>query len=131
MGNRQLKEGILCSEDINRLSWFEEVFFYRLIVLVDDFGRTDARPLLLKSRLFPLKDVTVKQVENALSTLVTVGMVRVFSYDRQPYLQLEKWAKHQRVRDSIKKFPAPEDDVYDENGDIIPFLSKVNVSRLR
>jgi len=107
MPNRIIKETICTSDDINGLSWIEEVFFYRLIVSCDDYGRMDARPAILKARLFPLKDITVKQVENALSKLVSVGMVRVYEYDRQPYLLLEKWAKHQRIRDSKEKFPEP------------------------
>ena len=32
MPNRILKDSICVSKDILRMSWFEEVFFYRLIV---------------------------------------------------------------------------------------------------
>lgn len=44
MGNRILKESICTSENIDALSYFQEVFFYRMIVKCDDFGRVDARP---------------------------------------------------------------------------------------
>ena len=43
MPNRILKESICRSEEIDSLSWFEEVLFYRLIVICDDFGRYDGR----------------------------------------------------------------------------------------
>lgn len=56
MPNRILKESICTSSTIEGLSWFEEVCFYRLIVQCDDYGRLDARPSLLKSRLFPLRE---------------------------------------------------------------------------
>ena len=107
MPNRILKESICTSDTIDRLTWFEEVFFYRLIVNVDDYGRFDARSAVLRARLFPLKDITNRQIDAALSKLVKAGMVRVYEYDRQPYLQLENWSKHQSVRNSRSKYPEP------------------------
>ena len=56
MPNRILKESICVSDDIDGLSWFEEVVFYRLLVNCDDYGRFDGRPAVLKNRLFPLKE---------------------------------------------------------------------------
>ena len=50
MPNRIIKESICTSETLDKLNWFEEVFWYRLIVTCDDFGRMDARIPILKSR---------------------------------------------------------------------------------
>ena len=36
MPNRILKESVCTSDSVNKLSWFEEVLFYRLIVNCDD-----------------------------------------------------------------------------------------------
>ena len=47
------------------------------------------------------------QTGEALSKLVTAGMVRVYEYDRQPFLQLENWSKHQSVRNKRSKYPDP------------------------
>ena len=55
MPNRILKESICTSDQIDALTWFDEVVWYRLIVNCDDYGRMDGRPAVLKSRLFPLK----------------------------------------------------------------------------
>jgi len=107
MPNRIIKESICVSVSIDMLTWFEDAFFYRLIVNCDDFGRFDARPAVLRARLFPLKDITTKQIEAALTKLATVGMVRVYEYDRQPFLQLENWSKHQSVRNKRSKYPDP------------------------
>lgn len=107
MPNRIIKESICTSASIDGLAWFDEVFFYRLIVNCDDYGRFDARPAVLRSRLFPLKEVTAKQVDSALSKLVAAGMVRVYEYKNQPYLQLESWGKHQSVRNKRSKYPEP------------------------
>jgi len=47
MPNRIIKESICRSEEIDSLSWFEEVLFYRLIVTCDDFGRYDGRAKII------------------------------------------------------------------------------------
>ena len=110
MPNRIIKESICSSEEIDNLKWFEEVVFYRLIVNCDDFGRFDGRPSIIKSRLFPLKDnVTVKAIADALNTLVSIGLVRLYEYESRPYLYLPTWEKHQRLRNSKEKYPAPDE----------------------
>ena len=109
MPDRILKESICTSDTIDNLSWFEEVFFYRLVVSCDDYGRYDARPKILKNRLFPLKDdLTTKAVEAALSRLSTVGLVTTYICDGRPYLQLRTWGRYQRIRAKRSKFPAPD-----------------------
>ena len=106
MPNRIIKESICTSDTIDQLSWFEEVFFYRLLVNCDDYGRMDARPAILKARLFPLKNVTEKQISDALNKLSTVGIVALYEYNGRPYLQLVTWEKHQTVRNKKGKYPA-------------------------
>ena len=109
MPNRIIKESICTSDTIDQLSWFEEVFFYRLIVNCDDYGRFDARLPILKARLFPLKSVTEKQISDALHKLSTVGIVTVYEYDGRPYLQLVTWDKHQQIRAKKSKYPEPDE----------------------
>ena len=76
MPNRILKETICTSPSIEGLNWFEEVCFYRLLVQADDYGRLDARPMILLSRLFPLRDdITCRQITDALVTLEDQDMV--------------------------------------------------------
>lgn len=107
MPNRIIKESICSSESVDELTWFEEAFFYRLIVNCDDYGRFDARPAILRSRLFPLKNVTDKQIGDALNKLRTVGIALVYEYDHKPYLQLRSWNCHQQVRNQKSKYPEP------------------------
>ncbi len=105
MPNRILKESICRSEEIDSLSWFEEVLFYRLIVICDDFGRYDGRAKIIKGSCFPLKDVTEKDIDKALGKLSAVGLVRVYEAQGRPYLQLVTWADHQRIRNQKSKYP--------------------------
>ena len=107
--NRILKESICYSDDIDRLTAFEETVFYRLIVNADDFGRMDGRIPLLKSMLFRTKKgITEKNIEDAISKLASVGLVQCYIVDDKPFLQFPKWELHQVVRAKKSKFPAPE-----------------------
>ena len=108
MPSRIIKEGIKRSAQIDELSWFEEVVFYRLIVTADDYGCVDGRIVLLKNELFPLKEnVTKKSVEDAVSHLVSAGLLHKYEVNGMPYLFFPSWEKHQRVRNKMRKFPAP------------------------
>lgn len=109
MPNRIIKESICTSDTIDLLSWFEECFFYRLIVNCDDYGRMDARPPILRANLFPLKTVTDKQVETALQSLRTAAMIDLYVVNGRSYLQLRTWGNHQTVRNQRSKYPAPKD----------------------
>ena len=109
-GGRILKKSICQSEEIDQLNWFEEVLFYRLIVNCDDFGIFDGRTKIIKGSLFPLKEnVTLKQIENAIMKLATVGLVRAYEVQGRPLLQLPTWSLHQRVRNSRHIYPTPEE----------------------
>ena len=109
MPNRILKETICTSDSIDKLSWFEEVLFYRLIVACDDFGRYDGRAAIIKNRLFPLKDnLTLKQVTNAINKLASAGLVALYEHEGKPFLCLLSWNEHQNVRAKKSKYPAPD-----------------------
>lgn len=109
MPNRIIKESICTSDTIDELSWFEEVLFYRLIVKADDFGRYDGRVKILKGTLFPLKDITVKDIEKALVKLSAVGLVELYTVHGHPYLQLTTWSDHQNIRNTKSKYPSIEE----------------------
>lgn len=109
MPNRIIKESICRSDSIDSLSWFEEVLFYRLIVVCDDYGRFDGRPAVVKGSCFPLKDdITKKQIADALEKLSTVGLVRGYEVHGKSFLQLTAWEKHQQIRAKSSKYPSPE-----------------------
>ena len=109
MPNRIIKESICTSDDIDRLSWFEEVLWYRLIVQCDDFGRYDGRPVIIKNSCFPLKDesLKLKTVVAALNTLSRMKMVAFYTVDGKKYLYIPSWRSHQNPRASTSKYPDP------------------------
>ena len=106
MPNRFIKESICTSENIDQLTEFQEVFFYRLIVNCDDFGRFDARLKLLSSKLFPLRDVSTEKVAETLEALQDADLIVVYEVNGHPYLQMKTWDKHQQGRASKSKYPS-------------------------
>ena len=111
MPNRIIKESICTSDSLERLSWFEEVLFYRLIVNCDDYGRYDARPAIIKNRLFPLKEeqLSLAMVTEGLQHLSDAGLITVYEVGGKPFLFLPTWNAHQTIRAKRSKYPAPDD----------------------
>ena len=111
MPNRIIKESICKSGTIDQLSADEEVFFYRLLVNCDDFGRFSADANLLASLLYPrrrtLKAATVKKW---LTALAKSGLVELYKNSEDVLLQVVTWDKHQRVRSKRSKYPSPADE---------------------
>lgn len=107
MPNRILKDSICTSENIDVLSADEEVFWYRLIVQCDDYGRMDARPAILRARCYPLRIDTVgeQDVSKWLTSLRRAGLIHIYTVDDRPYLQIATWDKHQQVRAKRSKYP--------------------------
>lgn len=110
MPNRIIKESICTSDKINRLTDFEFRLWVSLLTYVDDYGRGDARPAIIKGRCFPLRDrITATDIQKALCTMADIGVVRIYEVDRQPLLCLPGWEKHQRIQQKRSKYPAPDD----------------------
>ena len=115
MPNRILSESVKRSEQIDQLSWFDEVVFYRALLTADDYGCLDGRPKLLKSDLFPTRDdVTRKSIEDSLAKLTSTDLLRAYEVSGKPYMLFPTWEKHQRIRRRKQKYPWPcgrENDV--------------------
>jgi len=108
MPTRYLKPGICDSEAVDRCSPLAECLFYRLLVNVDDFGRIDARPAVIRSKCFPLKDaICNKDVEKLLLELQANGLVLLYQSNGCAFLQMNKWDNVPRSKES--KCPAPPD----------------------
>lgn len=108
MPSRILKESITTNEQIDMLDPFEETFFYRLIVKTDDYGRYDGRPKILRAALFPLKEVALEDISNALNALQRVGLIKLYVVEDHPYIELTGWERNQNIRAKKSKYPGPE-----------------------
>ncbi len=112
MPSRVIRGEFNASESMAARSLYAELLFLKLILAVDDYGRTDARPRVLRGRVFPLRDdVNVVDVQTWLEELATGDdpPVVVYEVDEKPYLQLVNWEKHRgnSRRGHKSRWPAP------------------------
>ncbi len=108
MPNRIIKESLCDSEKIAALSDFEFRLWVGLITQADDAGRGDARPAIIKGRVFPFRErLSIKDIDAALQVLAAKGCVSLYTVDGKPYFLFPGWVKHQRVRDCKPKYPEP------------------------
>lgn len=108
MPNRILRDGILSSERIARLNWAEEVFYRRLMSVVDDFGRYYSTPMLIRAACYPLMldKVSDSDIEKWTARCQEAALVRVYpAEDGKRYLQLLDFKQQVRAKES--KFPNP------------------------
>ena len=104
MPNRIIKESAFTSEKIASLSDFEFRLWVGLITQADDAGRGDARPAIIKGRVFPLRErVATKDIDAALHALAAAGCVSLYTVGGKPYYEFQGWAKHQRVNVSYHR----------------------------
>lgn len=108
MPNRIIKDSIHTSETVNAMNDFQFRLWINLITYVDDYGRGDARPAVIKGTCFPLRDrLTNKNIEAALNALAGIGCVGLYEVDGKPYLYFPNWESHQRIRQRVSKYPEP------------------------
>ena len=110
MPERILRPEILTSERINQLDWEQEVFYRRLMSVVDDYGRFDARPSILRAALYPLAIERVREanVQRSLRGCVAAGLVRLYSSSGKAFLEVADF--RQRMRAASSKYPPPPEN---------------------
>ena len=79
MPSRILREGILTSERVDKLSDQAELFYRRLMSVVDDFGRYYARPELLRAACYPLRVDRIKneQIVKWRDECISAGLCKL------------------------------------------------------
>ncbi len=110
MPSRLLRDGILDSEAVNKLKPPEEVFYRRLMSVVDDFGRFDGRPQVLRGRLYPLRidDVREADISRWIAACEKAGLIALYSHDGKPYILFGKLGSP-RAKES--KYPPPPPEI--------------------
>lgn len=114
MPNRILREGILDSEAVCSLSFQAEVFYRRLMSVVDDFGRFDGRVSVLRSRLYPLQVDKVREADipRWIAECEKAGLIALYSVSGKQYILFRKLGTP-RAKES--KFPAPPASIDDND----------------
>ena len=102
MANRILRDWTF-SENVDSLSYESEVFFTRLIMKADDYGKFHGSEKLLKAALFPLRNVSSNQLQKMISECVKSGIIITYTIDSKQYIQILNFGQRLRVMSS--KFP--------------------------
>ncbi|MFY7952807.1 MAG: hypothetical protein ACOVT5_09885 [Armatimonadaceae bacterium] len=121
MPARLLREGILDSDAVCSLSFPAEVFYRRLMSVVDDFGRFDGRAAVLKSRLYPLQGDKVREADipRWIAECEKAGLIVLYTVAAKPYILFRKLGVP-RAKES--KWPAPPESLksWDTSGCEVP-----------
>lgn len=109
MPSRIVREAILTSEPVNAVEWRAELFYRRLLSVVDDYGRFEAAPSLLRAKCYPLQVDRVREADISrwMAACQTAGLIVLYSSVDHPgktFLYVVKFGQQQR---SPSKYPAP------------------------
>ena len=109
MPSRYIREDYLTSEHVDALDVHSERFFFRLFLVVDDFGRTEANLKILRSKCYPLKeDVRTTDISRFLDTVEKAGLIHLYTVAGKQYLEILRFNQSRaNCRSAKSKFPDP------------------------
>jgi hypothetical protein len=104
MPSRVLREGIITSEKVNSISWPAELFYRRLMSVMDDYGRYFSSPALLRAACYPLQldRASESVVQQLLSECVAAGLLVLYNEGKHLYCP-----NFRQTSRSKSKFPEP------------------------
>ena len=105
MPNSILRDGILHSERVNKLSYEAEIFYRRLMSVVDDYGRYYAKTELLRSSCFPLRidKISNGKLQKCLDEAISAGLLATYNAKGGKYLEVIDF--NQQIRAKKSKYP--------------------------
>ena len=108
MPNRIVRDGILTSERVNSLSLEAELFYRRVMSIVDDYGRFDGRASIIRAQCYPLRiaEVSEQDVAGWLNEVINANLVLRYECDAKPFIELTDF--RQRTRAKASKWPTPD-----------------------
>ena len=81
----------MTSERVDLLDAAAERFYFRLFLVVDDFGRYEANEKLLKSKVFPLKDdIRASDITRWLAACETAGLIVCYNSSEKRDLSINR-----------------------------------------
>lgn len=105
---RSIKPGFFKSEDVSALPLRARLTWIGLWTHCDDQGRTKDNARLIKGDIWPLDDVSLRDIEEDLSTLAAAGRIVRYEVDGRRYLEIVNWSEHQKIdRPTKSSIPGP------------------------
>lgn len=132
MPARVIRGEIVSSESLSHVSLEAEMVFMRLLLVVDDYGRADARLPLLRSQLFPMRPAFTERKLAACLDELAAGddpPIRLYEHEGRTYLYLPKWEIHRgkTKRSQTSRFPDPNEAIPGDSGRSAEIRSGVGV----
>jgi hypothetical protein len=107
---RTIKPDFFVSDTVSALPLRARLTWIGLWTHCDDHGRCRDNTKLIKAAVWPLDDVSIRDIEIDLNTLADRGLIYRYVVDGKNYLAVTSWAEHQKVdRPSKSTIPSPED----------------------
>lgn len=106
---RTIKPDFFTSETVSALSFRARLTWIGLWTHCDDLGRSRDNVKLIKAAVWPLDNVSLRDVEEDLIELEKNGLLFKYEVDGRSYLQITAWTEHQKV-DRPSKSPLPGPD---------------------
>lgn len=105
---RTIKPSFFESEDVAVLPLRARLLWIGLWTHCDDEGRTKDNGKLVKARIWPLDQVTLRDIEDDLAILADAGRIVRYEADGQRYLEITNWREHQSInKPTPSKIPPP------------------------
>lgn len=105
MPNRYVREGINSSRAVASLDAATEIFYRRMLHVVDDFGRFEVDTMLIRSRAYPVhQGINEGDISRWLAGCEKAGLIVFYEAAGRRYLVL---TKVERPRAAKPKFPEP------------------------
>lgn len=104
---RSIKPEFFTSEDVSALPLRARLTWIGLWTHCDDHGRAKDNVKLIKAAIWPLDDVSLRDVEEDLVALADGGRIIRYEVDGLRYLQVTNWHHQYIAKPSKAKAPPP------------------------
>lgn len=108
---RTIKPEFFTSDTVSQLPLRTRLTWIGLWTHSDDYGRSRDNVKLIKAAVWPLDEISIRDIEIDLNTLADRGLIYRYEIEGKDYIQVSNWTEHQKVdRPSKSPIPAPPDE---------------------
>ena len=130
---RMIDPSIWGSEDFSHLSTLAKLVFIGLFSNADDEGRGRAKPVYIKSILFPYDEqMRVTDIEKSLQEIAAHMSITFYAHDGTEYYSLDNWTEWQKVeKPTLSRIPAFGEDSGNSRGVLDDESRLIEENRIR
>lgn len=91
-----LKSQMFEDEFITSLDIFDRYLWVGLILVCDDQGRILDNSALIRSKIFPMDDISLEKINDCITRFHESGKIERYTTNEKPVIQIINWWKHQK-----------------------------------